>query len=173
MSSLPSPFTAAHRSYVKGLYRRFLQNELDWIVQRDLWRARALSIRAEFERNRCAPTTSAVGINLMPGTALPTLVLLHGNRNVHDPRALSTIFAKAEAALADRKHPDPYRRKCGCYPTGRLAFIHGAPSSRGSRWHEMVRTLSFIGALKHRSFPPNCLSTGNATCRYVYNMHVG
>ncbi|RPD66922.1 hypothetical protein L226DRAFT_498635 [Lentinus tigrinus ALCF2SS1-7] len=81
MSSLPSPFTAAHRSYVKSLYRRILQNELNWIVQRDLWRARALSIRAEFDRNR----------------------------DVNDPRALATVLAKAEAALADRKHPDPYR----------------------------------------------------------------
>ena len=108
----------------------------------------------------------------MPGTAVPTLVLLHGNRNVHDPRALATIFAKAEAALADRKHPDPYRRKYGCYPTGSLTFNHGPPSSRGSRRYEMVRTISFIDAFKHRSFTPNCLSTGNATCRYVYNMHV-
>ena len=33
------------------------------------------------------------------------------DRNVQDPRALATIFAEAEAALADRKHPDPYRRK--------------------------------------------------------------
>ena len=52
MSSLPSPFTAAHRSYVKTLYRRILTNELNWIVRRDLWRAKALAIRAEFERNR-------------------------------------------------------------------------------------------------------------------------
>ncbi|KAI0650497.1 hypothetical protein C8Q79DRAFT_998329 [Trametes meyenii] len=81
MSTLPAPFTAANRTYVKSLYRRILTNELDWIVQRDLWRARALAIRAEFERNR----------------------------NVHDPRALAQIFDKAEAALAARKHPDPYR----------------------------------------------------------------
>ena len=60
MSTLPSPFTAAHRTYVKSLYRRILQNELDWIVQRDLWRARALTIRAEFERNRCVPMTLRV-----------------------------------------------------------------------------------------------------------------
>ncbi|KAI0776209.1 hypothetical protein BD413DRAFT_527249 [Trametes elegans] len=80
MSTLPTPFTAAHRSYVKSLYRRMLTNELDWIVQRDLWRARALTIRAEFERNR----------------------------DVHDPRALAAILEKAEKALADRKHPDPY-----------------------------------------------------------------
>jgi NADH dehydrogenase (ubiquinone) 1 beta subcomplex subunit 9 len=29
-----------------------LKNELDWIVRRDIWRAKAQEIRAEFERNR-------------------------------------------------------------------------------------------------------------------------
>ena len=47
-----SPFTSAHRLYVKSLYRRMLKNELDWIVRRDIWRAKAQEIRAEFERNR-------------------------------------------------------------------------------------------------------------------------
>ncbi|KAH9943215.1 uncharacterized protein BXZ73DRAFT_97268 [Epithele typhae] len=79
--SLPTPFTVAHQSYVKGLYRRILKNELNWIVQRDIWRARALSIRAEFD----------------------------ANRNVRDPRALAAILAKAEADYEERKHPDPYR----------------------------------------------------------------
>lgn len=45
-------FSAAHRSYVKSLYRRMLKNELDWVVRRDIWRGRAMVIRAEFERNR-------------------------------------------------------------------------------------------------------------------------
>ncbi|CAL1700447.1 unnamed protein product [Somion occarium] len=76
-----SPFTKAHTSYVKSLYRRYLNNELNWVVRRDLWRPRALAIRAEFERNR----------------------------NVHDPRALAAILEKAEADLAERQHPDPYR----------------------------------------------------------------
>ncbi|KAI0080625.1 hypothetical protein K474DRAFT_146347 [Panus rudis PR-1116 ss-1] len=80
-ATAPSPFTAAHTRYVKTLYRRLLNNELDWCVRRDIWRGRALAIRAEFERNR----------------------------DVHDPRALAEIFAKAEAHLASRKHPDPYR----------------------------------------------------------------
>ncbi|KAF8622156.1 hypothetical protein AX15_007274 [Amanita polypyramis BW_CC] len=75
-----SPFTVAHRFYVKSLYKRYLNNALDWTVRRDLWRPQALQIRAEFERNR----------------------------DVHDPRALATILAKAEAELAERRHPDPY-----------------------------------------------------------------
>jgi NADH dehydrogenase (ubiquinone) 1 beta subcomplex subunit 9 len=75
-----SPFSAAHRLYVKSLYKRYLTNALDWTVRRDLWRAQALLIRAEFERNR----------------------------NVHDPRALAVILERAEAQLAAKRHPDPY-----------------------------------------------------------------
>ncbi|KAI0092199.1 hypothetical protein BDY19DRAFT_990932 [Irpex rosettiformis] len=80
-SALPSPFTAAHRSYIKSLYKRYLKNDLDWTIRRDLWRANSLAIRAEFERNR----------------------------DVHDPRALAAILEKAEADLKERAHPDPYR----------------------------------------------------------------
>jgi hypothetical protein len=47
-----SPFTAAHRFYVKSLYKRYLVNALNWNVRRDTWRQQALEIRAEFERNR-------------------------------------------------------------------------------------------------------------------------
>ncbi|PFH51329.1 hypothetical protein AMATHDRAFT_59412 [Amanita thiersii Skay4041] len=75
-----SPFSTAHRLYVKSLYKRYLNNALDWTVRRDLWRPQALQIRAEFERNR----------------------------NVTDPRALAAILAQAEAELASKKHPDPY-----------------------------------------------------------------
>ncbi|KAI0340914.1 hypothetical protein BDW22DRAFT_366353 [Trametopsis cervina] len=80
-SALPSPFTAAHKAYVKSLYRRYLTNELNWTIRRDVWRGQALAIRAEFDRNR----------------------------DVHDPRALASILEKAEADLAERAHPDPYR----------------------------------------------------------------
>ncbi|KAH7102922.1 hypothetical protein BKA62DRAFT_636881, partial [Auriculariales sp. MPI-PUGE-AT-0066] len=79
-TALAAPFTAAHRSRVQSLYRRLLKNELDWCIQRDLWRWRAIQIRANFERNR----------------------------NLHDPRALSTILEQAEARLKANKHPDPY-----------------------------------------------------------------
>ncbi|TFK64058.1 hypothetical protein BDN72DRAFT_901894 [Pluteus cervinus] len=75
-----STFSSAHRIYVKSLYKRYLTNSLDWTVRRDLWRAQAMEIRAEFEKNR----------------------------NVHDPRALAAILEKAEAELANKKHPDPY-----------------------------------------------------------------
>ena len=47
-----SPFSAAHRYYVKSLYKRYLKNELDWTIRRDIWRQKATQIRAEFERNR-------------------------------------------------------------------------------------------------------------------------
>ncbi|EIN10497.1 hypothetical protein PUNSTDRAFT_132586 [Punctularia strigosozonata HHB-11173 SS5] len=77
--SLPSPFSSAHRHYVKSLYKRMLKNELDWVIRRDLWRGRAIQIRAEFERNR----------------------------DVSDPRALAAILEKAERDLAAKLHPDP------------------------------------------------------------------
>jgi len=54
--SAVSPFTKAHRLYVKGLYKRYLKNSLDWTIRRDLWRPQALQIRAEFERNRYVPS---------------------------------------------------------------------------------------------------------------------
>lgn len=47
-----SPFSAAHRRYVKSLYKRILENERNWVVRYDLFRARACAVRAEFERNR-------------------------------------------------------------------------------------------------------------------------
>lgn len=47
-----SPFTSAHRFYVKSLYKRFLKNSLDWTIDRSIWRGKAVLIRAEFERNR-------------------------------------------------------------------------------------------------------------------------
>ncbi|TFK55616.1 hypothetical protein OE88DRAFT_1652009 [Heliocybe sulcata] len=74
-----SAFSAAHRLYVKSLYKRYLKNSLDWTIMRDQWRAQALDIRADFERNR----------------------------HIHDPRELATIFAKAEEDLAAKQHPDP------------------------------------------------------------------
>ncbi len=42
-----------NRLYVKSLYRRYLNNSLNWYIRRDLWRQKAIEIRAEFERNRC------------------------------------------------------------------------------------------------------------------------
>ncbi|KAG8900866.1 hypothetical protein FRB99_005725 [Tulasnella sp. 403] len=75
-----STFSSAHRLYVKSLYKRSLVNSLNWCIRRDVWRQRAIEIRAEFERNR----------------------------DVKDPRALAEIFAKTEAELANTAHPDPY-----------------------------------------------------------------
>jgi hypothetical protein len=50
-TTMSTSFSSAHRLYVKSLYRRMLKNELDWVVRRDIWRGRAMMIRAEFERN--------------------------------------------------------------------------------------------------------------------------
>lgn len=43
---------------------------------------------------------------------------------MHDPRALAVIFEKAEAELAARLHPDPYRREFQGFPAcGSLSLI--------------------------------------------------
>ena len=47
-----SPFTSAHRLYVKSLYKRMLKNEMDWVIRYDHFRAHALAVRAQFEANR-------------------------------------------------------------------------------------------------------------------------
>ena len=49
---MSASFSSAHRFYVKSLYKRYLKNELDWCIRRDVWRRKALEIRAEFESNR-------------------------------------------------------------------------------------------------------------------------
>ncbi|KAI9633002.1 uncharacterized protein MKK02DRAFT_40382 [Dioszegia hungarica] len=74
-------YTVAHRLYVKSLYKRYLVNSLNWYIRRDLWRDKAIEIRAEFERNR----------------------------NISDPRALALVLEQAEERLAKDLHPDPYR----------------------------------------------------------------
>jgi hypothetical protein len=64
--STMSSFSNAHRLYVKSLYRRFLTDELDWAINRQEWRARAMSVRAEFERNRFAlPTLDETGFTIL------------------------------------------------------------------------------------------------------------
>ena len=52
MAAVTNPFNDAHRFYIKSLYKRMLKNELDWAVRYDIFRPRALAIRAEFEANR-------------------------------------------------------------------------------------------------------------------------
>lgn len=81
-SGAPTAFGALHKQYVASLYRRFLRDSLNWHIQRDLWRADAQRIRAEFEHNR----------------------------NVRSPRELANILSHAEEKLASRLHPDPYKR---------------------------------------------------------------
>lgn len=44
----PSPCSL----YVKSLYKRSLVNSLNWYIRRDLWRDKAIEIRAEFDRHR-------------------------------------------------------------------------------------------------------------------------
>lgn len=77
----PTPFSAAHKAYVQSLYRRYLRNSLNWCIRRDIWRDRAIEIRAEFERNR----------------------------HIANPRELGRVLQQAEAELKEHGHPDPYK----------------------------------------------------------------
>ena len=107
---VPVPFSAAHKSYVKSLYKRFLVNELNWTIRRDIWRGKALAIRAEFDRNRCVAPRPPVR-RPCAHVGGPAWRWWCVDRDVHDPRALADLFDKAEADLAKRLHPDPYRRE--------------------------------------------------------------
>jgi hypothetical protein len=126
-----SSFSSAHRVYVKSLYKRYLNNALDWTVRRDQWRSKAIQIRAEFERNRCVfnfaqyPYDSDERCDLIS--------------NVHDPRALAVLLEKAEEELAHMKHPDPYIRECRLQSSGGLSLptsiIMSAPLfPGGTKW---------------------------------------
>lgn len=79
----PTPFSSAHKAYVQSLYRRYLRNSLNWCIRRDIWRDRAIEIRAEFERAR----------------------------NIRNPRELARVLEQAEKQLEENAHPDPYKRE--------------------------------------------------------------
>lgn len=82
MSSLQN----AHRLHVQSLYKRALKTSLDWYIQRDLWRQKALDIRAQFERNK----------------------------HVSNPKEIQLLLKNAEKELQSWAHPDPYKRML-CY----------------------------------------------------------
>ncbi|KAG9104202.1 hypothetical protein FRC06_004627 [Ceratobasidium sp. 370] len=98
---MSSPFSSAHRLHVKSLYKRYLTDAQNWCIRRDLWRNKAIEIRAEFERNR----------------------------NVKDPRAIAQIMADAEARLAARAHPDPYIH--AMYPGGSKWYMSSCTKVSG------------------------------------------
>ena len=57
-------------------------------------------------------------------------------RNVYDPRALAQILERAEAYLAEIKHPDPVIRKS--YDFAVVAQTQLGTSTDRTRRHEMV-----------------------------------
>ena len=130
-----SPFSAAHRRYVKSLYKRMLENERNWVVRYDLWRARACVVRAEFERNRWV---------FPPISYLYMYVVQRLCRNVHDPRALAVILQKAEEDLARNRHPDPYIRALSPNAfhspslTMKPVFVTAAAFPGGTKWYVVL-----------------------------------
>ncbi|KAF7731805.1 hypothetical protein EC973_008320 [Apophysomyces ossiformis] len=75
-------FKNAHRLHVQSLYKRSLKLSLDWYIQRDLWRQKALHIRAQFE----------------------------ANKHVTNPKELQALLKQTEKTLQEWAHPDPYKR---------------------------------------------------------------
>ncbi|KAI8340346.1 hypothetical protein EDC96DRAFT_522838 [Choanephora cucurbitarum] len=77
--------SAAHRLHVQSLYKRSLKLSLDWYIQRDLWRQKALQIRAQFEQNK----------------------------HVTNPKEIQQLVQNAENQLKEWAHPDPYKLPMG------------------------------------------------------------
>lgn len=104
MSSLQN----AHRLHVQSLYKRALKTSLDWYIQRDLWRQKALDIRAQFERNK----------------------------HVSNPKEIQLLLKNAEKELQSWAHPDPYKRTlsyCLLWCIGKVLIlcIYSLLGSRG------------------------------------------
>ncbi|KAI8136737.1 hypothetical protein BJV82DRAFT_385775 [Fennellomyces sp. T-0311] len=78
-------FQNAHRLHVQSLYKRSLKLSLDWYIQRDLWRQKALDIRAQFERNK----------------------------HVTNPKEIQQLLKNTEKELQAWAHPDPYKLPLG------------------------------------------------------------
>ncbi|KAI8388778.1 uncharacterized protein BYT42DRAFT_544013 [Radiomyces spectabilis] len=78
-------FKNAHRLHVQSLYKRSLKLSLDWYIQRDVWRQKALDIRAQFERNKHVTST----------------------------KELQALIKKTEQELEAWAHPDPYKLALG------------------------------------------------------------
>ncbi|KAI8076478.1 uncharacterized protein B0P05DRAFT_546023 [Gilbertella persicaria] len=82
---MSAPASAAHRLHVQSLYKRSLKLSLDWYIQRDLWRQKALQIRAQFDQNK----------------------------HVANPKEIQALVQKAENELKEWAHPDPYKLPMG------------------------------------------------------------
>ena len=81
---------------------------------------------------------------------------------MQDPRALADIFEKAEADLAKRAHPDPYRRELPVFGVFAMSLISLAYSSHRSGRYQMVCIGGYLLCTC-----ADTLCTGNATFRYV------
>ncbi|KAI7907032.1 uncharacterized protein BX663DRAFT_494591 [Cokeromyces recurvatus] len=79
------PGSTAHRLHVQSLYKRSLKLSLDWYIQRDLWRQKALQIRARFDQNK----------------------------NITNPKQIQALVQNTEKELQEWAHPDPYKLPMG------------------------------------------------------------
>jgi hypothetical protein len=126
---MAATFSAAHRSYVKSLYKRMLKNELDWTVSGNHFRGRALAIRAEFDRNRCAVALCARVRAKTDGMCAVTFRTLERSRPFwRRPRLSSRLTStRTRTSVSIRRPLGP----CQCNNTPRYA----APMSPGgTKW---------------------------------------
>ncbi|CAO3613644.1 unnamed protein product [Mucor hiemalis] len=82
---MSSPVAVAHRLQVQSLYKRSLKLSLNWYIQRDLWRQKALAIRAQFDHNK----------------------------HVTNPKEIQVLVKNAEKELEEWAHPNPYKLPLG------------------------------------------------------------
>ena len=71
---------ASHTIRVKTLYRHALKNLQNWTVWREMFIEKGFELRAQFD----------------------------AQKKLTDPKMIEEVVSKAEAKLAELKHPDPY-----------------------------------------------------------------
>ena len=80
LNSMASPQGISHAQRVTRLYRKSLKNSLSWCIERELWREKALRIRARFD----------------------------ANKDIKDRRLAQALLQQGEDELQKELHPDPY-----------------------------------------------------------------
>ena len=79
---------ASHTIRVKTLYRHALKNLQNWTVWREMFIEKGFELRAQFD----------------------------AQKKLTDPKMIEEVVSKAEAKLAELKHPDPYTSARRVYP---------------------------------------------------------
>ena len=134
---------ASHTIRVKTLYRHALKNLQNWTVWREMFIEKGFELRAQFD----------------------------AQKKLTDPKMIEEVVSKAEAKLAELKHPDPYTSARRLHPHHKrarttAAFLLFSPQ-KGSRslrahalclWPSSCAVPTMPGGSKYQRHPFN--STG-------------